>query len=235
MLRISDDDCESPAVFPPRIVAAVLPGTVDLHSCQIQLVLELQHEYVGGLFLVIADAPPGCRTSARHVQQGVQLASTMLMAGLDPRLVTIYRRSDVPELTAFADELCALLGLSKALAADFVHSGSSSLCALDIVAVRATHVLAPAELVPEIAWARAIVGLANHVCGEEAFPLPTVRAEWSADRGRAQVASDVAPARIDVEHLLQQGAEQMRLELADAAELIRHAVGSGAPAPGICA
>ncbi len=102
--------------LPPRVLSGIQPsGTLHLGNYfgAIQQHIALQHEFPGESLFFIADYhalttsrdPESLRSNVRDV------AVTYLALGLDPNKATLFRQSDVPEVTELAWMLSAVTGM----------------------------------------------------------------------------------------------------------------------------
>jgi tryptophanyl-tRNA synthetase len=88
-------------LYPPRIISGIQPSqTIHLghYFGALKQHVDLQHEYPGAAFFLIADYHSLTRNSNRHWLQEatLQLASAYLALGLDINKAYLYRQSDVP-------------------------------------------------------------------------------------------------------------------------------------------
>ncbi len=102
--------------LPPRVLSGVQP-TGDLHLGNyfgaIQQHIALQDEFPGECFFFIADyhALTTIRDREQLRSMSVNAAVTYLALGLDPERATLFRQSDVPEVTELSWMLSAVTGM----------------------------------------------------------------------------------------------------------------------------
>ncbi|MEE8445295.1 MAG: tryptophan--tRNA ligase, partial [Alphaproteobacteria bacterium] len=121
----------------------------------------------------------------RHVELIRDVALDYLALGLDPSKASIFRQSDVPEVTELAWILSTVTGkglleratsykdkIAKGLAPTMGLFGYPVLMAADILAYKATHVPVGEDQKQHLELSRDIAQKFNHDYGVEFFPLP---------------------------------------------------------------
>jgi tryptophanyl-tRNA synthetase len=102
--------------LPPRVLSGIQPsGTLHLGNYfgAIQQHIALQDEYPGECLFFIADyhALTTTRDAAALRQNSRDVATTYLALGLDPSKATLFRQSDVPEVTELTWMLSTVTGM----------------------------------------------------------------------------------------------------------------------------
>src|SRR5262245_20326723 len=172
---LSPFDNLGPVVFPPRLVAAIKPAAV-LHLGHyfgaIRQQIQLHHQYPGQSFVCVTDYLALPTLSPAEVRRRtLDVACAYVALGLDPRKSTLYRQSDVPQVT----ELAIILSGLPALSGDATRPALSrdvALAAADLLAVRGTLAPVGPDARPMVLAVRDIADRFNKAYDRLLFPLP---------------------------------------------------------------
>jgi tryptophanyl-tRNA synthetase len=165
-----------PVVFPTRIVAGIKP-TATVHLGQyfgaIRQQIELHHQYPGQSFFAVDDylALAAARQPSEIRAVTLDVTCAYLALGLDPRKTTLYRQSDVPQVTELA-VILSCLPATNAVAATPWLARDAALAAAGILAVRGTLAPVGPDTRPMVCDVRAIAQRFNECYGRLLFPLP---------------------------------------------------------------
>ena len=169
-----------PVVFPTRLVATIKP-TAAIYLGQyfgaVRRQIELHHQYPGQGFFAIADylVVATARRPATARRLAIDTARAYLALGLDPRKSTLYRLSDVPQVT----ELAVIFSCLPADVVPVLPRGAE-LIATSILAVRGNLAPAGPDEQPTLEAVRAIARQSNEQAGRELFPVPDLVANLPA-------------------------------------------------------
>lgn len=185
-----DNPGSEQTLYPPRVVSGIQP-TPAVHLGHyfgaLKQHIELQHEYPGEAFFVIADYHALTRNSdPTWIRNStLELASSYLALGLDPNKAILYRQSDVPQTLQLFWILSCLSGVSELARvptfSDFSGNQTAGLLtypilmAADVLALRATIVPVGSDQTINMERVRHIATKFNRVYGAGLFPLPRTR------------------------------------------------------------
>ena len=176
-----------------RILSGIQPsGTKHLGNYFGAMVqyIQLQHEFPGECFIFIADfhALTTVHDAAEMRRSVFDLAATYLALGLDPEKATLFRQSDVPEVTELAWLLATVTGMGLLERAtsykDKVDNGIKPsvglftypvLMAADILIYQATTVPVGKDQIQHIEMAQDMATHFNQTYGVECLRRPEAR------------------------------------------------------------
>ena len=181
-----------PSPYLPRVLSGIQPAkSVHLgHYCgALKQHIDLQHEYPGESFFVIADyhALTRTRDPAAIQDATLELATVYLALGLDPNKAILFRQSDVPQTFELYWVFSCFCSASELLrnptweAPEHKQSQNaglltySVLMAADILAMRATIVPVGEDQRINVEHVRNIVSRFNQAYETNLLPVPTVR------------------------------------------------------------
>lgn len=186
------DSATAYPMYPPRIVSGIQPS-LELHLGHyfgaMKQHLELQHEYPGESFFLIADyhalTRNGDAKSIRAATTG--LATAYLALGLDSNKAVLYRQSDVPQALELFWILARYAKVSELRQVPtFNHAALETpktaalltypvLMAADVLGMRATAIPVGKDQEISIERLRDIAKGFNNAHGVPFLPVPTAR------------------------------------------------------------
>ena len=178
--------------YPPRIISGIQPSqTIHLghYFGALKQHVDLQHEYPGAAFFLIADYHSLTRNSNRHWLQEatLQLASAYLALGLDINKAYLYRQSDVPATLELYWILSCHSPVRDLLQSPTFKNPESKelqsaglltyplLMAADILCLRATLTPVGHDQSMNIETVRKVARRFNALLQKDLFPIPETR------------------------------------------------------------
>lgn len=188
---MSDGTLAAP-MYPPRVVSGIQPSS-EVHLGHyfgaMTQHLELQHEYPGESFFLIADYHALTRNGdARSIREATTgLATAYLALGLDPNKAVLYRQSDVPQALELFWILSRYATTSELRQVPTYNHATPEtpktaalltypvLMAADVLGMRATTVPVGKDQDISVERLRDIAKRFNNAHGASFFPVPTAR------------------------------------------------------------